>query len=196
MNFHNVRFPNEIAIYAVGSCKYSTSCAESKSGREVRSLDSSASRQIYRLVDCKLSEQQFETFNTFFRARAGRRFSFRLRDHMDKIAKKQSLHRIEGENDKFQLYKLYNDPINAYSRKITKPVDSGVKLYRNQTEYNDYEIDYNTGIITLPKEVKYSELKASFKFDIQVRFDNDEFDYKFADDGTIMLENVKLIEVI
>ena len=39
MNFHNVNLPKYIERFAVGVSEFTTSCATSLSGREVRSYD-------------------------------------------------------------------------------------------------------------------------------------------------------------
>ena len=83
MSFHNVNLPKYIEIFAVGSSEFSTSLAVSMSGREIRNSDTQTPRRRYVLKDCRLSLSQFESFNSFFKARAGMRFAFRLRDHFD-----------------------------------------------------------------------------------------------------------------
>ena len=83
MNFHNVNLPKYIEIFAVGVSEFTTSCVTSMSGREARSSDSKIARRRYLLKGCRLSQLQFDAFNSFFIARAGKRFSFRLKDYFD-----------------------------------------------------------------------------------------------------------------
>ncbi|MDC0865196.1 DUF2460 domain-containing protein, partial [Rickettsiaceae bacterium] len=88
-NYHNVRLQEYITIFAVGSSEFSTSISSSRSGRELRSSDSDIPKRHYILKECILSISQFESFYSFFKARSGRCFSFRMRDHFDYKVKKQ-----------------------------------------------------------------------------------------------------------
>lgn len=196
MNFHDINLPKSIEIFAVGSSEFSTSIAVSMSGREMRKSDSQIPKRLYSLRNCCLSLDQFESFNNFFQARAGKRFAFRLRDHFDCKVEKQIIAISDGENTEFQLQKIYMDAISPHIRIITKPVDLSVKLWQGGQELTLESIDANNGKVklteTLPEGV---EICASFIFDVPVRFVTDIFQYSFNNDGTIIIENVELMEV-
>jgi len=197
MNFHNVNLPKYIEIFAVGVSEFSTSCATSMSGREVRSSDSQIARRRYLLKECRLSQSQFDAFNSFFIARAGKRFSFRLKDYFDFTVNKQIIANGNDVETKFQLQKLYQDDFAPYLRNITKPKINTLKLWINNEENIPQEIDLNTGIVKLQNPVPVAaQLVASFEFDVPVRFANDSFTYSFNQDGTISLDNAELIEVL
>ena len=197
INFHNVRLPQYITIFAIGSSEFSTSLALSMSGREVRSSDTALPKRHYFLKNCMLSMSQFESFYSFFKARAGRRFSFRMRDHFDYKVEKQAIATGDGVCREFQLRKIYDDQISPYLRTITKPIADTVKLWTAQDEPIEPEsIDTRNGKILLPSVLADNEpLSASFEFDTAVRFVNDDFQYSFNQDNTITLNNVELIEV-
>ncbi|GAB4164477.1 MAG: DUF2460 domain-containing protein [Rickettsiaceae bacterium] len=197
MGFHNINLPHFIEVFAVGSSEFSTSCAVSMSGREIRSSDSVVPRRKYTLKGCRLSLAQFEAFNSFFIARAGKRFAFRLKDHFDFSVKKQIIASGSDGETKIQLHKIYPDELQPHARKITKPKGQTIKLWINQTELDLQEVDTCLGVITLPGPLgKGDVLVASFEFDVPVRFANDHFNYSFNTDGTISLDDVDMVEVI
>jgi uncharacterized protein (TIGR02217 family) len=196
-NFHDVNLPKYIEIFATANTEFSTSCSVTKSGREVRSLDSALPRRSYSLKDCRLSKAQFEVFNSFFYARRGRRFSFRLKDYCDYKVKDQQIVIIDAKSHQFQLTKIYPDLIAPFTRKIIKPVSktikiSGVKDIKSKISWSLL----NEGVVKISTSlVKDTKLLLSYEFDVLVRFDKDSFQYSFNEDGTISLDDVKLIEV-
>ena len=197
MNFHNVNLPKYIEIFAVGVSEFNTSCATSMSGREARSSDSQIARRRYLLKGCRLSQSQFDAFNSFFIARAGKRFSFRLKDYFDFTVDKQIIAIGDDIETKFQLKKLYHDDFAPYLRNITKPKINTLKLWLNNEEIVPQDIGLNDGIVNLGKPLPTGvKLVAIFEFDVPVRFANDNFEYSFNKDGTISLDKAELIEVL
>lgn len=196
MNFHDINLPKYIEIFAVGSSSFSTSKAESMSGREARNSDSQMPKRLYELRNCCLSSDQFEAFNSFFYARRGMRFSFRLRDYFDCSVENQNIGISDGMNPEFQLKKLYRDDISPYVRIITKPVQDTVILLHENDRLEFASINYNDGKLRLIEPLPLNSiLSASFTFDVPVRFLNDTYEYRFNDDGSILIDNVKMIEV-
>jgi uncharacterized protein (TIGR02217 family) len=195
-NFHAVNLPKYIEIFAKANTEFSTSCSVSKSGREVRSLDSELPKRSYSLKDCRLSKYQFEIFNSFFYARRGRRFAFLLKDYGDYKVKDQQIVQIEVESQELQLTKIYPDLIAPYTRKIIKPISETIEIYDNNKSQLDYSL-LKAGVVKISKSLeKDVKLFISFEFDVPVRFDKDSFQYSFNEDGTISLDDVELIEVL
>ena len=96
---------------------------------------------------------------------------------------------------KFQLIKTYkiNDNILCY-RKITKPVISTIKIFIDNVETNNFDIDLTTGIITFNSAPKNnSKIQADFEFDVPVRFNNDVMEITM---NSINSGNVKELELI
>lgn len=196
-NFHNINLPSFLEIFACGVSEFSTSYASTKSGREIRSSDNIIPRKKYILRNCRLSESQFELFNSFYVARAGRRYSFLLKDYFDYKVEKQLIAVGDGVTDQFQLRKTYFDSISSHVRSIKKPKQDTILIWVDQEQQNIKELDENLGKVTLgapPPE--HSQVIASFEFNVVVRFNNDSFEYSFNDDGTISLDNIEMIEVI
>lgn len=196
-DFHNVNLPSYIEIFAIATTEFSTICATTKSGREVRNSNSLIPKRSYLLKDCRLSRNQFEEFNSFFYARCGRRFAFRLKDYCDFKVKKQQIGKGDGITTDFQLIKIYQDSVAPYIRKITKPVDKTLTIYTGENTIIPKFIDLKTGLIGLTDVLEEGiELFASFEFDVPVRFEKDSFHYSFNEDGTISLDDVRLVEVL
>ncbi|WP_341789474.1 TIGR02217 family protein [Rickettsia endosymbiont of Polydrusus tereticollis] len=195
MNFHNIRMPEFIEAFAVGKAEFSTSHALTMSGREVRHLDRINACQKYLIKDCRLSADEFNHFNSFFKARRGSNFAFRFRDYADYKVSGEFVAKGDGSQKQFCLSKLYDDPIFPYSRTITKPVEDSIVLYINNVK-TDYSVDYNQGIITLPQALEHEQiLTADFIFDVAVRFGSDSFEYAYCSDGSIGLSTIELVEV-
>ena len=196
-DFHNVNLPIYIEIFAVATIEFSTICASTKSGREVRNAISLTPKRTYQLKDCRLSRTQFEIFNSFFYARCGKRYAFRLKDHFDYKVKKQLIGKGDGAIKEFQLVKIYQDSEAPYIREITKPLGKSVSIFTDEDEIVPEEINLKTGKIKLSEALpENTELFANFEFDVPVRFDKDSFQYSFNQDGTILLDDVRLVEVL
>ena len=196
-DFHNVNLPIYIEIFAVATIEFSTICASTKSGREVRNAISLSPKRTYQLKDCRLSRTQFEIFNSFFYARCGKRYAFRLKDHFDYKVNKQLIGEGDGAIKEFQLVKIYQDSEAPYIREITKPLGKSVSIFTDEDEIVPEEINLKTGKIKLSEALpENTELFANFEFDVPVRFDKDSFQYSFNQDGTISLDDVRLVEVL
>ncbi|XVN40273.1 MAG: TIGR02217 family protein [Rickettsia endosymbiont of Argas persicus] len=196
MNFHDINMPEFIESFAVGKPEFATSHALTKSGREVRHLDRNNVHQKYLIKNARLSSREFEQFNSFFKARRGSNFAFRFRDYADCKVTNGVIAKGDGNLNKFQLRKIYADPISPYERVITKPVNNSITLYINNVRTMGV-IDYNDGTITLPNPLAQDAvLTADFVFDVAVRFSADSFEYSYCSDGSIELSNIELKEIV
>jgi uncharacterized protein (TIGR02217 family) len=195
MSFHDLRIPGFIEVFAQGVPEFSTSCATSASGREIRSSDRNGVIHKYKIKGARLSPQQFEEFNSFFKARGGKRFSFRFKDYADYIAAKTLIGKGDGQSKDFQLYKIYQDNLCPFVRKITKPVNEKVNIYVGSSKAL-VSVNYTSGIVTFPNPPEQGvEIVADFEFDVPVRFSLDNFGYQFKSDGSVELSDFELIEV-
>lgn len=190
-NFHNITLPHFISIHAKGGPHFSTACAISASGREIRKAERSCSIQHYIISDCRLSKEEFLEFNSFFRARYGKQYGFRMRDHIDFVIKNQTIKPEGYETTEIAIYKLYHDDIIPYKRRITKlcPISSSINI--------EGKIDYENGIIKVPKPIEQdTEIILNAFFDVAVRFMSDSFQYHLHIDGSIIIDNLEMIEII
>lgn len=198
MLFHEINLPEFIQVFAVGHPEFSNACATTISGAEIRQAQRYNARQKYWIKNCRLSFTQFEQFNSFFRARQGQLFGFRLKDHADWQVRNQAIGEGDNVTAEFPLVKLYQDPINPYRRRIIKPVEGSVVIYINGQETQLATVNYERGIINFDRPPANGEnIAASFAFDVPVRFAQDSFEYFYNQiDGTIELANIELCEIL
>lgn len=195
MSFHDIRLPEFIGVFAQGAYEYSTLCAKSMSGREVRQSENNIHLLKYIIKDCRLSEQEFHKFHSFFQARMGMRYSFRFKDFADYKVEKEVIAIGNGDQKQFQLFKRYDDSLAPLDRIIRRPVLNTLKLFVNETEITSGYI-VNNGLIDFEQPLANgNNLMASFDFDVEVRFNNDNFHYSYHSDGSIKLSELELIEV-
>lgn len=190
-NFHNVTLPDFIAVHAKGGPSFDTSCALSASGREVRMQARSNAMQHYIISDCRLSIDEFREFNSFFRARCGRQYGFRMRDHLDCVIENQIIRPEDIKDVSIEIYKLYGDDVMPYKRRITKlcPASSFINIKGT--------IDCDNGVINLAQPIAHSaKIILNAVFDVAVRFMSDSFKYHLHIDGSVVIDNLELVEII
>ena len=208
MSFHNTNLPRFMEVFAICQPKFSVSVAETINGREIRSIDIEHVKQHYLFQNCHLSKAEFAQFNDFFYSRRGSAYSFRFRDLADYKVNKQIISVGDGIKKSFQLHKIYEDAALPYVRNITKPMNNKIKIFIDEIELlmqpaansdeqqSTYQIDYEAGIVTLSNPLAIDKkLIAEFEFDVEVRFNRDDFSYSYSIDGSIKLADFNLIEV-
>lgn len=192
MQYHDVLLPDFLTVHLKGGPVFATSTASTISGREIRSYERQNAIQKYSLVGCKLSHDEFERFNSFFRARIGCAYAFRIKDHADFKINNQPIAISDGVSKEFELYKSYEDEACNYRRRIT--------AIRGDTLVANFEIeniDRVNGFLNIRDVVPEGvELVISAEFDVWVRFASDEFRYSSASDGSILIEDLYLVEVV
>lgn len=192
MQYHDILLPDFISTHLKGGPVFATTTATTISGREIRSYERQNSIQKYMLEGCKLSHDEFERFNSFFRSRIGCAYAFRIRDHADYKIDNQLFAIADGQTKEFEIYKTYKDEACSYRRKI-----SAVRSSSLQINCDIEKIDEIRGIIyTKDIVAPNKELVITAEFDVWVRFMSDEFSYSGCEDGSILIEDLKLIEVI
>lgn len=199
MSFHNIILPKFLQPYLVASPYYSTSIAKTASGRELRSADNILQQTRYILKECHLSQDQFDEFNAFFRARMGQKFSFLLKDPAEHILPKQKveLHSSDSGNSQYcQLYKYYHDEIMPANKLIRHIIPASLRIWVGDAEYHGQR-SIKDGSIFLNEEFYPGDnIFVSAEYLTEVRFAQDSFEYKQADDGTIALSDIDIIEII
>jgi len=196
-HFNNFILPDFISLYTTGGPYFNTSIIRSISGREVRYSNLCESFQKYTATGCYLNAVQLEKFNAFFRNTKGAANGFCMKDHSDFQVKNQALSPEDETPNIIQLFKEYSFNEQKYLRRIFKPIPSTVQVFIDDCEVIEHEVDYNEGIIELKNSLHESQnLKVSFDFYVPVRFKEDYFNYSFCKDGSILLDNIELIEVV
>jgi len=192
MQYHDVLLRDFVTVHLKGGPVFFTSTASTISGREIRTYERQNSIQKYSLVGCKLSHDEFQRFNSFFRARIGCAYAFRIKDHADFKINNQVIAVGDGVTREFELYKSYEDDACSYRRRISAIRDGTL-----DSNFEIEHIDRINGILNtrdvMPDGV---QLIISAEFDVWVRFASDEFRYSSASDGSLLIEELGLVEVI
>jgi uncharacterized protein (TIGR02217 family) len=187
-DFHEIRFPFEIARGARGGPERLTQIVTLASGREVRNSRWAHSRRRYDAGFGVRTLDALAAAVAFFEERRGRLYGFRWRDRLDwkscppsqtPAATDQAIGVGDGVTASFQLCKDYGTGIATYRRPITKPWQGEVLVAVDgiaQSQPDAVSCDATTGLVTFaaghvppPDAV----VTAGFLFDVPVRFDMD-----------------------
>lgn len=197
MSFHNCRLPIFMDKFLVAEPYFSTSIVRSGSGREARSADFLQQRKRLYLRDCRLSRQQFMVFSAFFQGRMGQKFSFLLCDPVDHLLVRSDIDAnfAAGHHQLGILRVKYNDDIRPTIRDIRHLDPIRIKLWIDGKRFmGKYKIIDGRVCI-------YEQISVSSRIEIEVvylteaRFMQDSYEYTSGDDGTILLSEIKLVEV-
>jgi uncharacterized protein (TIGR02217 family) len=174
--FHEVRFPDRIAVGAVGGPAFSTTVIATASGYEQRNVNRAEARGRWNVATGIKRREDVAELIEFFRCRMGRAYGFRFKDHTDFRAIAQLLGTGDGSTTSFQLGKRYTSGPATVTRTIRKPVASTVKVYRDGVlASTGLTVDTTTGAVTFSTAPAVGVVvTADFEFDIPVRFDADE----------------------
>ena len=175
MSFLEIRFPESIAFNSSSILEFNTTIIKAKNGYEQRNINWNSNKMKFNIINGIKTKTELDELITFFRNVKGAGYGFRFKDFTDYQAENQYIGVGNGETKEFQLIKAYRVSDNiVYYRKITKPVISTVRVFINDIESKDFNIDLTTGLITLNTTPEIdSTIKASFEFDVPVRFEND-----------------------
>ena len=193
-NFYDIYPPEFINNCIVGSTNFETQILKTFSGMEIRYAQNHCATQKYIVKNCHISQDELEIFNAFFRGCMGASIGFCLKDAMDYKAIKQKLHLKQKGN--YDIFKQYCFAGKNYLRKITKLAKNSLKIEPSAiTEL--LSIDYEKSLILLHENLEQeSTILLDFEFDVPVRFAQDSFNYCFCNDGSILLDNIAMQEII
>lgn len=175
--FDDVRLPEMIEQGSTGGPSFNTSIVRLGNGKEARNQNWQQQRMVYDVAYGITSSEQtdaqdFYTLMSFFYARRGRYRGFRFKDWTDYQATQEP---CAGSGVVWQLQKTYAGPI-PYTRTLTRPVVGTVTMLNGDNTIIDpsgYTVDYTTGLVTFA--AGKTTVKATFDFDVPVRFDTDIF---------------------
>jgi len=154
MGFLTVRFPD--TVDAVGGPTFSTTVTGFISGVEIRNQNRATSRHRYNVSSDFREAATSKLLDAFFRKARGRAHAFRFKDWADfELATTDSDLVATGLNT-WQIYKVYgaDEPTFQESRKITKPVNGTVAVYKTATPITagagagQWALNYSTGVFT------------------------------------------------
>ncbi|HVL72114.1 MAG TPA: DUF2460 domain-containing protein, partial [Beijerinckiaceae bacterium] len=177
-DFHEVRFPLDVALGSRGGPRRLTEVVTLASGREHRNSRWADSRRRY---DAGLGVRTLDALHAvvaFFEERRGRLYGFRFRDRVDWKScppgqepgpLDQRIGTGDGAETAFQLVKTYGAAHAPYARPIRKPVDGTVRVAVDGAETTAFSCDPATGLVTLAAPPPpAAAVTAGFAFDVPV----------------------------
>lgn len=208
-DFHEVRFPLDVALGSSGGPQRRTEIVTLGSGHEQRNQRWLHSRRRYDAGYGIKSLDKLQEIVAFFEARRGPLYGFLFRDAADyksclPSAQPTPLDQQIGTGDgiatTFQLTKSYGGgEDDVYLRIISKPVADSVVVALDgevQDIPADFDVDISSGTIafnTAPAAGKI--ITAGFEFDVPVRFDSDALQVNLAAFSAGDVPSIPLVEV-
>lgn len=193
--FDDVDFPIALGREASVLAEFSTAIVTAQSGAEQRSPDWEAARMRYDVGPGVRSEADVRSLLDFYRARRGPGAGFRFRDPLDFDASGQLLGVADGVRTEFALVKRYGGEAEAPVRRITRPVAGTVVVTVAGVAATDWSL-MPLGIVSFAvPPAAGAEVRASFAFDVPVRFAEDRLEVSRATFLAGEIATVPLVEV-
>ncbi|MDB5512502.1 MAG: glycoside hydrolase family 24 [Enterovirga sp.] len=208
-DFHEIRFPLDVALGSRGGPVRRTDIVTLASGREHRNSRWSGSRRRY---DAGLGVRTVDALHAvlaFFEERRGRLYGFRFHDRMDckscapsgtPSPADSTLGVGDGTQTAFHLAKTYGSGFAPYRRTVAKPVAGTVRVAVNGSEIAlgaAASCDPATGIVSFAAAPAAGALvTAGFAFDVPVRFDADALDVDLSAFEAGAIPSIPLVEII
>lgn len=210
-DFHEVRFPLDIALKSRGGPQRRTDVVTLGSGRETRNARWSRSRRRFDAGYGVKSIGALASVVAFFEERRGMLYGFRFRDRADfksctpdavPSPLDQKIGAGDGAQRVFNLVKTYGAAFAPYARDIRKPVDGSVRVAVSGAEKSagsDFDVDASSGSVTFRAGRAPSVgavVTAGFFFDVPVRFDTDYLEVDFAAFDAGEIPKIPIIEIL
>ncbi|MEE4350410.1 MAG: DUF2460 domain-containing protein [Pacificimonas sp.] len=200
--FHDVSFPLALSHGAGGGPEFSTAVVETVSGAERRTSSWAQGRLRYDAGLGVRSEGDLAEIVRFFRARKGRAHGFRFRDPLDHAsgaggevsAFDQVLGEGGGARTDFPLVKRYGDGDEAEVRRITRPETDSVTVAVDGTVVGGWSLVV-PGVVRFDSALPSGLVTAGFRFDVPVRFAEDELPVSLSAFRAGDVPSVPLVEV-
>lgn len=178
--YESPRFPERIAMGAVGGPRFATTVAAVVGGSEQRNGQWSYPLYAWDVSQGVKNQADFQTLRAFFLTMRGRLHGWRFKDWTDYAVahtgdEKGIVAGLTGTT--FQLVKRYTSGAQTQDRKIVKPIASGFELKDTGvtlTLTTDYTLNAATGVVTTTTTRTAANLTWSGQFDLPMRFDTDE----------------------
>ncbi len=208
MSFHEVRFPANLSLGAIGGPERRTEVVTLANGFEERNTPWAHSRRRYDAGMALRSLDDVEDLVTFFEARQGQLFGFRWKDWGDYKSSRPSqnvssadqiIMTGDGVTLTAQLSKTYASGPQSYQRIIKKPVAGSVLVSVDGADLQDgldFTVDTASGVVTLTQPPGPGlTVRAGFEFDVPVRFDSDRIATAIANFQAGQAPSVPVVEV-
>jgi uncharacterized protein (TIGR02217 family) len=210
-DFHEIRFPTDIARGARGGPERLTQIVTLASGREVRNSRWAHSRRRYDAGFAVRTLDALAQTVAFFEERRGRLYGFRWRDRLDwksclpsqtPAATDQALGTGDGVKATFQLGKHYGSGLASHRRPITKPLPGEVLIAVDGVPVDqpgDVSCDATTGLVSFAAghaPAPGAVVTAGFLFDVPVRFDIDAIEVDLSAFEAGEIPRIPIVEII
>ncbi|KRE17779.1 glycoside hydrolase family 24 [Bosea sp. Root381] len=210
-DFHEIRFPTDIARGSRGGPERLTQIVTLASGREVRNSRWAHSRRRY---DAGIGIRTLDALAAvvaFFEERRGRLYGFRWRDRLDwkscppsqtPTATDQPLGTGDGVTATFQLCKHYGTGSAVYRRPIAKPLPGEVMVAVDGVAITDpghVACDATTGLVSFAAghvPGPGAAVTAGFLFDVPVRFDIDAIEVDLSAFEAGEIPKIPIVEIL
>lgn len=174
--------------------RFQTSVVTLGRGAEQRNVDWLQQRLKFDISYGIQYKENVDAVIAFFYARLGRARGFRFKDWSDYQADNQQIGTGDGVKTKFQLVKRYTSLV-TYVRKILCPVAGTIAVTVNGSPVT-FTPDLATGEVTLASPpAAAAVVRATFEFDVPVRFDSDELSLSIALFNASAVESIDLVEL-
>jgi uncharacterized protein (TIGR02217 family) len=197
--FDDVLFPLALGREAEVAPEVSTAILTSAGGHEARNAAWAEARTRYDVGPGVRSEADIRELLAFYRARMGPARAFRLRDPFDDCSNDggepgpldQPIGEGDGERQSFALVKHYG----AMARRITRPVAGSVRVAVDGVETAAFALGAG-GVVVLdvPPDAA-AVVSAGFRFEVMVRFAEDQLSVSRATYLAGIAPSVPLVEV-
>lgn len=197
MSFLEVRFPESISFNSSTILEFNTTIITAKNGKEFRNINWNNNKMKFNIINGIKTKAELNEILKFFRNVKGKAYGFRFKDWTDFSVTLQQIGIGNGEKTQFQLIKTYTTNNTTYTRKITKPVISTIKVFLDNVETNDFSIDLTTGLITFTTAPSNNVIiTANFEFDVPVRFNTDILEISMESINSGKIKDLELIEIL
>jgi uncharacterized protein (TIGR02217 family) len=200
--FDDVLFPLQIGREAEMTAAFSTNVVTTLSGHERRNSAWSNARLSYDVGPGVRSENELGQLLSFFRARRGPAVGFRFTDPFDNSSNgmtgapnmlDQNLGLGDGVRTMFPLLKTYG--VDGQVRRITRPVAASVLVAVNGVTATGWSLAAGGVISFATAPPTGAVVTAGYRFDVPVRFANDQMDMARATFGAGDMPHIPLIEI-
>lgn len=187
MAFLDIQFPKDIALGATGGPVWNTVVLDSPSGYQQMVQNWDEPKLVYEFDSEIWDESRVNQLISFFNVVGGMANSFRFRDWSDyyvgmiagssgpTYTTPQQIGVGNSSTTAFQLFKRYATGAYSRDRKITKPINGTVKIYKDGVEQTSgVSVNHSTGVVTFTSAPATGVVvSACFQFDCHCRFDSD-----------------------
>lgn len=203
MSFIDTRFPERYAYGAVATDDWMAEIVDTSNRHEHRNQPVADPRRSWDLSTTGKTKEQKAGIRDYFMAMRGPVHSFPFRDLFDYECERSTVATGDGTTTAFQLVKPYTIGSETYSRPITKPIVSTVRVWVNGIEQlAGWSVARLTGLVTFTvAPADSATIEASFEFDVPVRFAENRLSWRAenrnASLGLIFFcDSLNLIEVL